>query len=112
MTQLTDREIGIPVPRPTMHCEDTNCPFHGNIVIRGNTTEGRVVSARMDKTVVIEKEYLHFIPKYKRYERRRRRLSVHAPPCLDLRVGDEIIAAETRPISKTVSFVAVGKRGQ
>ena len=104
------RNIGLDVPTPSKTCQDTHCPFHGNLPVRGISFEGKVVSFKMDKTGVVEREYLHFIRKLKRYERRRSRVNVHIPPCLDVRVGDIIEVVECRPISKTVAFVGVAKK--
>ncbi len=104
------KDIGLDVQIPTKTCEDASCPFHGKISVRGVTLEGRIVSFKMDKTAVLEREYLYKVSKYKRYMRRRSRISVHVPPCLDVDVGDVITAAECRPISKTVSFVAIAKK--
>jgi small subunit ribosomal protein S17 len=73
--------------------------------------EGIVVSARMQNTVVVEREYLRYIQKYERYEKRTHRLNVHAPPCLDLQVGHRIVAMECRPLGKTVHFVAIHNQG-
>jgi small subunit ribosomal protein S17 len=60
--------------------------------------------------VVVEREYLHYVPKYMRYERRRSRIHAHNPPCINAKVGDRVKIAECRPISKTVSFVVIEKR--
>jgi small subunit ribosomal protein S17 len=95
--------------KPKKTCEDTNCPFHGELPIRGRLFEGVVVSAKMDKTVVVERDYLSYISKFMRYERRRSRIPSHNPPCIDAKEGDHVTIAETRPISKTVSFVVVEK---
>ena len=95
--------------KPKKTCEDTNCPFHGELPIRGRVLEGVVGSAKMDKTVVVERDYLSYISKFMRYERRRSRIPSHNPPCIDAREGDHVTIAETRPISKTVSFVVVEK---
>jgi len=95
--------------KPKKTCEDTNCPFHGELPIRGRVFEGVIVTAKMDKTVVVERDYLSYISKFMRYERRRSRIPSHNPPCIDAREGDRVIIAETRPISKTVSFVVVEK---
>lgn len=95
--------------KPKKTCEDTNCPFHGELPIRGRVLEGFVVSAKMDKTVVVERDYLTYISKFMRYERRHSRIPSHNPPCIDAREGDRVVIAETRPISKTVSFVVVEK---
>jgi small subunit ribosomal protein S17 len=95
--------------KPKKTCEDTNCPFHGELPVRGRVFEGVVVSAKMDKTVVVERDYLSYISKFMRYERRRSRIPSHNPPCIDAKEGDRVTIAETRPISKTVSFVVVEK---
>jgi small subunit ribosomal protein S17 len=95
--------------KPKKACEDTNCPFHGELAVRGRVLEGVVVGAKMDKTVVVERDYLSYISKFMRYERRRSRIPSHNPPCIDAKEGDRVIIAETRPISKTVSFVVVEK---
>lgn len=95
--------------KPKKTCDDINCPFHGELSVRGRVLEGVVVSAKMDKTVVVERDYLLYIKKFKRYERRRSRISSHNPPCIDVKEGDRVIIAESRPISKTVGFVVVEK---
>jgi len=88
-------------------CGDKNCPFHGFLKIRNFTLEGVVVSDKMDKTVIVQRDYLHYVPKYKRYERRRSRIPAHNPPCINAKVGDKVRIAECRPISKTVAFVVI-----
>lgn len=102
------RNIGIPgIKPPEKKCDDPNCPFHGTLSVRGIVLEGVIVSDKMDKTVIVEREYLRFIKKYKRYERRRSRIPAHNPPCINAEKGDLVKIAETRPISKTVSFVVI-----
>jgi len=95
--------------KPKKTCDDINCPFHGELPIRGRVLEGVVVSSKMDKTVVVERDYLFYIPKFMRYERRRSRIPSHNPPCVDAKEGDRVVIAESRPVSKTVSFVVVEK---
>lgn len=99
--------LGFDVPTPETTCTDANCPFHGSLSVRGQTLEGNVASTSMDKTVVVEREYDVRVPKYDRYMKRRSRVPAHAPPCLDLEVGDTVRIAETRPLSKTKSHVVV-----
>ncbi|MCD6114219.1 MAG: 30S ribosomal protein S17 [Thermoprotei archaeon] len=102
------RNIGLPgVEPPEKECDDPNCPFHGTLSVRGIVLEGVVVSDKMDKTVVVEREYLHYVRKFRRYERRRSKIHAHNPPCINAKKGDRVLIAETRPISKTVSFVVV-----
>jgi len=105
------RDIGIDVPAPAKACEDPNCPFHGSLRVRGQVLEGRIVSTRMQRTVVVEREYLQYIQKYERYERRTRRMLAHAPPCLSLAPGHRVTLMECRPLSKTVSFVVIHDKG-
>jgi small subunit ribosomal protein S17 len=95
--------------KPKKTCDDVNCPFHGELPVRGRVLEGTVVSAKMDKTVIVERDYLSYISKFKRYERRRSRIPSHKPPCIDVKEGDRVTIAESRPISKTVVFVVVEK---
>ncbi len=95
--------------KPKKTCEDVNCPFHGKLPIRGRVLEGIVVSSKMDKTVVVERNYLTYVSKYMRYERRHSRIPSHNPPCVDAQDGDHVTIVESRPISKTVSFVVVEK---
>jgi small subunit ribosomal protein S17 len=95
--------------KPKKTCDDRNCPFHGDLSIRGRILKGLVVSAKMDKTVVVKRDYLHYIPKFIRYERRHSRIPSHNPPCIDAKEGDQVLIAECRPVSKTVAFVVVEK---
>lgn len=94
---------------PEKECEDKNCPFHGNLSIRGRTLVGEVASEKMDKTVVVEREYAQKIPKYERYERRTSRIHAHNPPCINARVGDKVKIAGCRRLSKLKSFVVIEK---
>lgn len=105
------RDIGIDVPKPPKGCEDRHCPFHGSLPVRGQSFEGTVVSTRMQRTAVVEREYMRWIRKYERYEKRTKRFQVHSPPCLDLKAGDRVVLMECRPIAKTVSFVAIHNKG-
>jgi len=97
------------IKKPEKTCNDPNCPFHGSLKIRGRILEGIVVSAKMDKTVIVRRDYVKYVPKYKRYERRHSRISAHNPPCINAAENDFVRIAECRPISKTVSFVVIEK---
>lgn len=104
------RNIGVSVNPPKGTCNDKDCPFHGTLSVRGQIIEGKVVSIKMDKTVVVERNYLKYQDKYERYEKRASRYMVHAPTCFGLKVGDDVKIMECRPICKTVSFVVIEKR--
>ncbi|MCX8191313.1 MAG: 30S ribosomal protein S17 [Nitrososphaerales archaeon] len=103
------RNIGIDVKPPTKSCDDPECPFHGSLSVRGKILEGKVVSNLAKKMIVIEREYLHYVKKYMRYERRRSKIHAHLPPCIEVARGDRVIIGECRPLAKTVSFVVLGK---
>lgn len=105
------RDIGIDVSAPTQTCQDPRCPFHGGLKVRGQQIVGNVRSNKMEHTVVVEKEILHYNAKFERYERRTRRYAAHLPPCQPVTLGQEVRIMECRPISKTVSFVVVERRG-
>jgi len=98
--------------KPKRTCGDRNCPFHGILSTRGRAVEGTVVSDKMNKTVVVRRDIIKYLPKFKRYERRRSHISAHNPPCINVKENDRVRIAECRPISKTVSFVVVQKLGE
>lgn len=104
------RNIGVDVPLPTRATDDPNCPFYGNLKVRGQMIVGRIVSTKMERTVLVEREIQHFNKKFERYERRTRRYPAHLPGSLDAKLGDEVLIMECRPISKTKAFVVVHNR--
>ena len=103
------RNIGINVKPPSESCNDRNCPFHGSLSVRGQIITGVVYSTKMRNSISVKKDYLRFIPKYERYEKRTSKYSAHCSPCMKVEVGDEVRIAECRPISKTISFVTIEK---
>ncbi|KAI8910663.1 ribosomal protein S17 [Powellomyces hirtus] len=59
----------------------------------------------MERTIVIRREYLHYISKYNRYEKRHKNLSAHMSPCfVGVEIGDVVTVGQCRPLSKTVRF--------
>ena len=66
---------------------------------RRKLRSGKVVSDRMDKTVVVSIERLVKHPVYGRYVRKRSKFKVHDEKN-ECRVGDVIRFMETRPLSK------------
>ena len=84
---------------------DKKCPFTGNVAIRGRILTGVVVKNKMQRTIVIRRDYLHFIKKYRRYEKRHKNMSVHCSPAFrDVAIGDIVTVGECRPLSKTVRY--------
>ena len=103
--------IGLNVKPPKSGCNDPVCPFHGSLSVRGRVFEGTVSTSKSPKTVSVERAYLHYYPKYSRYERRRSKTLAHNPPCIAAATGDLVTIAECRPLSKEVSFVVIDRRG-
>lgn len=109
---------------------DKKCPFTGNVSIRGRILTGVVRKMKMQRTIVIRRDYLHYIKKYNRFEKRHKNMSVHLSPCFrynlydyvhallhlqqpvyvlfyfrrDVEIGDVVTVGECRPLSKTVRF--------
>ena len=101
--------VGLEVKSPEKNCNDIHCPFHGNLVVRGRQFTGEVTGTKAQKTAVVQWERLFYLPKYKRYEKRKTRLHVHNPECVDVKVGDKVVVCECRKISKTKCFTILGK---
>lgn len=103
------KNIGIDVKAPKGTCEDKNCPFHGELKIRGRIFTGTVIKKDTHKSATVEWTRLHHLPKFERYEQRRTRVRVHNPDCIKAEIGDKVKIAECRPISKTKHFIIVEK---
>ncbi len=65
--------------------------------------QGKVVTISGDKTIsmVVERRVMH--PRYHKVVKRFKKYLVH-DECNEVKVGDEIVAIECRPLSKTKSF--------
>ena len=102
--------IGVDVKPPKERCEnDKNCPFHGNLSLRGRMFTGTVIRSKIPKHAVVEWTWKRRVPKYERYEKRRTRLVVHNPVCINAQAGDTVKIMEARKISKTKNFVIIEK---
>lgn len=106
-------DIGIDVtpPKRAPAPGDQKNPFNGTLRVRGSVIVGTVVSAKMQHTAIVQKEHDRVVEKYERIEKRTRRYAAHVPSNIDVHAGDEVVIAECRPLSKTVSFVVVENRG-
>ncbi len=109
MVENEVRDIGVDVKAPEKSCDDDNCPFHGNLPVRGRIIRGVVESVEMDKSVTVRKDHFQYIPKYERYEKRKSHYPTHHPPCIDIDEGDEVQIMECRPISKSKSYVVISR---
>ncbi len=68
--------------------------------------EGKVVSAKTPKTIIVEVERKSFHPLYKKIIRRTKRYKVHNENS-DIKVGDLVKIQAVRPISKEKHFKVI-----
>ncbi|KAI9016021.1 ribosomal protein S17-domain-containing protein [Hyaloraphidium curvatum] len=113
------KEVGLGFKTPKEASEgtyiDKKCPFTGNISIRGRILTGVIVSTKMKRTVILRRDYLHFVRKYDRYEKRHKNVAAHLSPAfIGVEEGDSVTVGQCRPLSKTVRFnvLKVSKRAQ
>jgi small subunit ribosomal protein S17 len=73
------------------------------------TLVGRVVSSKMDKTLVVEVRRKVMHRKYRKYLSRRKTYACHDEEnaCL---VNDEVVIQESRPLSRTKRWVIIERR--
>ncbi len=105
MVKKQEKIFGASTPKKT--CTDKKCPFHGTLNVKKESHTGVIFKKDIHHTATIEWFRPYFIKKYERFEKRRSRLRVHNPPCLDAQVGQEVLAMRCRPLSKTKNFVIV-----
>ena len=104
------KNIGIKVNEPTRECSDKNCPFHGDLSIRGKLFDGKVTGDKAKQTITLTKEEPIYFSKFKRYARAKSTIHAHVPSCIDVVSGDQVLTAECRPISKSVNYVVIEVR--
>ena len=61
---------------------------------------GRVISNKMDKTVIVQVERLVKHRLYKKYVRRRSKFAAHDEGN-NCQIGDKVLITESKPLSKT-----------
>ena len=98
--------MGVEMPKKT--CNDMHGPFHGELKLHGKVFIGKVIKRNPHKTINVEWPRINYIEKYERYSKKRSRVKAHNPECIDAKEGDIVKIIETRPISKTKTFVVVG----
>ncbi|KAM2552852.1 hypothetical protein TB2_017184 [Malus domestica] len=98
--------LGFKTPRDAIEGTyiDKKCPFTGNVSIRGRILAGTCHSAKMNKTIIVRRNYLHYIKKYQRYEKRHSNIPAHVSPCFRVKEGDHVTIGQCRPLSKTKRF--------
>lgn len=101
------KDIGMGFEAPKKTCQDVHCPFHGDIKLHGKTFVGTIIKKSQHKTVCVEWSRTAYLEKFERYFKKRSRVKAHNPSCIDANIGDKVTIVETRPISKTKTFVVV-----
>jgi small subunit ribosomal protein S17 len=70
---------------------------------KGREVHGKVISVKMNRTVIVAVQQVSKHPKYGKTIRKNRRFAADSEK-FDLKLGDEVIMAESRPISRTKHF--------
>ena len=77
------RSVGLGFKTPKTAIEgtyiDKKCPFTGNVNIRGRILKGVVISTKMQRTLVIRRDYLRYVRKYRRCVSRVVSCAAHVP---------------------------------
>lgn len=92
---------------PEKACQDSKCPYHGKINVKKEFLKGKVVKKDVYHSATIEWQRRSYVQKYERYELRKSTLRVHNPACLNAEIGDEVLVARTRPLSKTKNHIII-----
>uniref|UniRef100_A0A7R9ZRW7 Small ribosomal subunit protein uS17 N-terminal domain-containing protein n=1 Tax=Craspedostauros australis TaxID=1486917 RepID=A0A7R9ZRW7_9STRA len=110
------KNVGLGIKTPDAAIEgsyvDKKCPFTGNVSIRGRILTGLVMSTKMKRTIIVRRDYLHYIKKYRRFEKRHKNMAVHCSPAFTVKEGDIVTCGQCRPLSKTVRFNVVSHEPQ
>ncbi|MBD3310435.1 30S ribosomal protein S17 [Candidatus Woesearchaeota archaeon] len=99
-------------PKAKGGCSDKNCPIHGNLIPRGREFNGTVIAKDVHGTATVEFDRRVSVKKYERYAKKRTRLRVHNPECINAGIGDLVKVTECKPLSKTKNSVIVEKTGK
>mmetsp|Transcript_464 Transcript_464/g.1262 ORF Transcript_464/g.1262 Transcript_464/m.1262 type:complete len:167 (+) Transcript_464:142-642(+) len=103
------KNVGLGIKTPDAAIEgcyvDKKCPFTGSVSIRGRILKGQVMSTKMKRTIIVRRDYLHYIKKYRRFEKRHKNIAAHCSPAFEgVKDGDIVTVGQCRPLSKTVRF--------
>ncbi len=90
--------LGFKTPKEAIEGKyiDKKCPFTGNVSIRGRILRGVVVSTKMKRTIIVRRDYLHYVPKYNRFEKRHKNIPAHCSPAFTLKEGDVVTVGQCR----------------
>ncbi|KAL1562885.1 30S ribosomal protein S11, chloroplastic [Salvia divinorum] len=96
--------LGFKTPRETSEVGtyiDKKCPFTGNVSIRGRVLAGTCHSTKMMRTIIVRRNYLHWVKKYQRYEKRHSNIPAHISPCFRVKEGDHVSIGQCRLVPRT-----------
>ncbi|EFJ07974.1 hypothetical protein SELMODRAFT_268639 [Selaginella moellendorffii] len=98
--------LGFKTPREAIEGTyiDKKCPFTSDVSIRGRILTGTVATTKMTRSIIVRRDYLHYVKKYQRYEKRHSNVAAHVSPCFRVKEGDKVILGQCRPLSKTIRF--------
>ncbi|XP_006891493.1 PREDICTED: 40S ribosomal protein S11-like [Elephantulus edwardii] len=100
--------LGFKTPKKAIEDNYINkkCSCTGNVSIPGRILSGVVTKLKMQRTVVIRRDYIHYIHKYNRFKKCHKSMSsVHLSPCSrDDQIRDIVTMGECQPMSKIVLF--------
>lgn len=65
-----DIGLGIKTPAAAINGRyiDKKCPFTSDVTIRGAILKGLVISTKMERTIIVRRDYLRYVKKYRRWE--------------------------------------------
>ena len=65
-----DMGLGIKTPERAIRGKyiDKKCPFTSAVTIRGSILKGLVISTKMQRTIIVRRDYLRYVKKYRRYD--------------------------------------------
>ena len=58
----------------------------------------------MHRTIILRREYLHYIPQVQPLREEHKNLAAHVSPAFRVTEGDVVTVGQCRPLSKTVRF--------
>lgn len=93
--------FGIKAPKAGHTITDKKDPFYGEINVKKEFIKGKVIKKDTNRSATIEWMRPFYVPKYERYEIRRSRLHVHNPESVHAEIGEWVLVARCRPLSKT-----------
>jgi small subunit ribosomal protein S11e len=66
--------------------------------------KGYVKTNKMKRSVIVRRDYLHYIKKYNRFEKRHTNIPAHLSPAFRINEGDDVVIGQCRPLSKTIRY--------